>query len=147
MEIVPHINDAGLALVEAFEGDELRAYPDPGTGAEPWTIGWGHTANVHPGMTITQTQAVAFLRSDLEEAEEEVQRCVEVVLTPNQFSALVSFEFNTGSLDGSTLLRCVNAEDWDGAAAQFGRWVHAGGQVLEGLVRRRAAEAKLFLTP
>jgi lysozyme len=85
---MPHINEAGLALIEEFEGDELRAYPDPGTGGEPWTIGYGHTASVHPGETITQAQAVEFLRQDVTNAEKEVAMAVEVILTPNQFSGL-----------------------------------------------------------
>jgi GH24 family phage-related lysozyme (muramidase) len=144
---MPHINDAGLALIESFEGDELRAYPDPGTGGAPWTIGYGHTANVQPGESITEAQAIAFLRSDVAIAEDSVAELVEVTLTPNQFSALVSFEYNTGALAGSSLLGCLNAGDFEGAANQFDRWVYAGGIVLPGLVRRRAAEKALFLTP
>jgi lysozyme len=143
---VPHINDAGLSLIESFEGDSLRAYPDPGTGGEPWTIGYGHTANVHPGMTITQDQAVAFLRNDVAVAEQAVVKLVQVVLNPNQFSALVSFEYNTGLLAGSTLLRLINEKNFSGAADEFGKWVYAGGQIMGGLVRRRAAERALFLS-
>lgn len=141
---MPHVNDAGLSLIEQFEGDELRSYPDPGTGGDPWTIGYGHTINVHPGETITQQQAVEFLRQDVVAAEDEVVRCVHVVLTPNEFSALVSFEYNTGALSGSTLLKYVNQNDMGRAAAQFGAWIYAGGKVLPGLVRRRAAEEALF---
>lgn len=142
---MPHINAEGLALIEDYEGLSLDAYPDPGTGGEPHTIGYGHTGGVKPGDSITKDQAVAFLRSDVAAAEKQVAACVEVTLTSNQFSALVSFQFNTGSLGDSTLLSCVNEEDWYGAKEQFGRWVHAGGRTLAGLVRRRAAEAALFM--
>lgn len=144
---MPHCNDAGLSLIEMFEGERLRAYPDPGTGGAPWTIGFGHTAHVHPGQTITHAQAIMFLRKDLCLAELEVSRVVETVLTPNQFSALVSFEYNTGALAGSTLLKCVNSKDFSGAASQFERWVYADGTALPGLVRRRLAEKALFLKP
>jgi lysozyme len=153
---MPHCNDAGLALIETFEGERLRAYPDPGTGGDPWTIAFGHTAHVHPGDTCTHAQAIAFLRTDVANAEAAVVRGVEVQLTPNQFSALVSFEYNTGALRfqdlngnwiDSTLLGCVNARDWVGAAAQFLRWVYAGGNALPGLVRRRQAESALFFRP
>jgi lysozyme len=142
---MPKINAAGLVLIEMFEGERLRAYPDPGTGAEPWTIGFGHTANVHAGQTITHAQAVAFLKSDVANAEAAVARAVTRTLTPNQFAALVSFQYNTGAFAGSTLAQRVNAGDWLGAAAQFSRWVYAGGAVMAGLVRRRAAERALFL--
>jgi lysozyme len=145
--LMPVTNAAGLDLIESFEGDELRAYPDPGTGGDPWTIGFGHTISVHPGETITQDQAVAFLKSDVAKAEQTVAAAVEVQLTPNQFSALVSFEYNTGALVGSTLLRYVNLKEFTEAADQFGSWIYAGGQAMPGLIRRRAAERALFLTP
>jgi len=146
---MPQLNQAGLDLIEEFEGLSLTAYPDPGSGGEPYTIGYGHTGGVTPGETITQEQAEEFLKSDVAGAETSVENLVEVDLTPNQFAALVSFTFNLGggALAGSTLLALVNSKEFDAAAQQFGRWVYADGQELEGLVRRRAAEAKLFLTP
>jgi lysozyme len=143
---MPQLNQAGLDLIESFEGLRLTAYDD-GTGV--LTIGFGHTGGVTPGETITQEQAEEFLKSDVAGAETSVENLVEVDLTPNQFAALVSFTFNLGggALAGSTLLALVNSKEFDAAAQQFGRWVYADGQELEGLVRRRAAEAKLFLTP
>lgn len=142
---MPHINDLGLALVKEFEGCELVAYPDPGTGGDPWTVGFGHTGpEVCAGHTITQEQADELLRKDLESAERDVADATEVVLTSNQFSALVSFEYNTGSYGTSTLRELVNEQDFVGAAEQFERWAWAGGHKLEGLVRRRAAERALF---
>jgi lysozyme len=149
---LPQINAAGLALIKSFESCSLTAYPDPGSGAEPWTIGWGHTGTVngtavHSGMTITQGTADILLAADLHTFEETVNNLVAHGCTPNQFAALVSFEYNTGSLAQSTLLRLFNAGNIAGAADQFGNWVYAGGQVMAGLVRRRAAEKALFLTP
>jgi len=142
---VPTTNAAGIALIKEFEGCRLQAYPDPATGGDPWTIGYGHTAGVEPGQTVTQAQADAFLISDLRMFEQQVAALVQVVLTPNQFSALVSFQYNTGALDGSTLLALLNQQQFAAAADQFGRWVYANGQVMPGLVRRRAAEKALFL--
>lgn len=144
---MPTTNAAGLDLIRTYEGVRLRAYPDPGTGGDPWTIGYGHTAAVHPGQTCTIEQAAAFLVTDVRDAEKAVSACITVELNPNQFSALVSFQYNTGSLPGSTLMRCVNEKAFAAAALQFGRWIFADGQELPGLVTRRAAEAKLFGTP
>lgn len=146
---MPQINAAGLALIENFEGCELAAYPDPGTGGEPWTIGYGHTGNVHAGETITQPEAVALLGQDVIQAEHEVATLVEVTLTPNQFAALVSFQFNTGALGTSPGLALINAnqgtEAWEDHLCLY---IHGGdGNVLEGLVHRRAAEYALWKTP
>ena len=139
-------NAAGLALIESFEGDELRAYADSG-GVE--TIGYGHTGGVTPGETITQGQAVAYLEGDVQSAANVVARCVEIDLTPNQFSALVSFEYNTGALPGSPGLGCINARQFEQAWDEhFCLWTHdAAGNELAGLVRRRAAEKALFFSP
>ncbi len=143
---MPKVNAAGLDLIKTFEGLSFTAYQDSGG---VWTIGYGHTGtDVHEGLTITQVQADALLDEDLTWAEFEVQRAIEIVLTPNQFSALVSWEFNTGALADSPGLALVNErrfeEAWDD---HFCLWIHAGGTVLEGLVRRRAAERALFFTP
>ncbi len=148
------VNPATLALVKSFEGCVLNAYPDPATGGEPATVGWGHTSaagppSVHMGMTITQAQADAFLEADLNAVAAKVQHVVTHPVTPNQFGALVSFTFNLGlgNLLKSTLLKKVNAGDMQGAAAEFSKWTLGNGHVMPGLVRRRVAEAKLFLTP
>ena len=137
-------SDAGLAITESFEGLRLTAYQDV---AGVWTIGYGHTgAEVHAGLTITQPEADRLLRADLASAEACVNRAVTAALTLEQFDALVDFCFNAGrgSFLGSSLLRKLNEGDAAGAAAQFGLWVHAGGEVVEGLVRRRKAEAAMF---
>ena len=140
---------AGLALLKSFEGCKLTAYPDPGTGGEPWTIGWGHTGGVKRGDTCTQAQADAWLLQDLDRFEQAVERLVSVTLTQNQFDALVSFAYNCGqgSLQTSTLLRKLLAGDYAGAQQQFSRWNRANGKEMPGLTRRRAAEAELFGQP
>lgn len=138
-----HINEKGLALVKEFEGCELEAYLCP---AGVWTIGYGHTFAVEMGQVISETEAEALLREDLKQAEEAVDRLVTVPINENQFSALVSFVFNlgAGAFTNSTLLKKINAEEFD-AADQLLRWNKAGDEELPGLTRRRHAERALFL--
>jgi len=138
----------GLHLTENFEGLRLTAYPDPATHGDPWTIGYGHTgAEVHQGMTITQEQAEEFLMQDVQKAVQTVNSKVHTDLTQNEFDALVDFVFNVGAgnFAGSTLLRKINAGDMEGAALEFEKWTHADGKVMAGLIKRRHAEAVLFL--
>lgn len=137
-------NGDGMSLTEQFEGCELTAYQDQ---VGVWTIGYGHTgADVTPGLTITQDQAQALLAQDIASAAVCVNNLVNVVLTQDEFDALVDFVFNLGSgaFAGSTLLRDINAGDFTAAAAQFDLWDHAGGAVVAGLLRRRQAEEALF---
>jgi len=133
----------GLAITELFEGDVLTAYQDQ---RGVWTIGYGHTAGVYPGQTITQDQAVAFLMGDVAAAVACVNKAVTVPLTQSQFDALVDFTFNlgTGNFLGSTLLKDINAGNFPAAVAQFDLWDHCGGVVNAGLLRRRQAEAAEF---
>lgn len=137
----------GVALIKSAEGLRLKAYPDPGTGGLPWTIGYGSTSGVTRNMLITETQAEQMLAEDLVRFERIVERQVQVPLNQGQFDALVSFTYNVGegNFTKSTLLRKLNAGDIAGAAEQFSRWVHASGKVLPGLVKRRAAERAMFL--
>ena len=134
----------GIDLIKSFEGCRLTAYQDS---VGVWTIGYGHTAGVYQGMTITEKEAEDFLRSDLGTSESAVNRLVTYSMNQNQFDALVSFTFNVGSgnFGSSTLLKKLNQGDITGAANEFDKWIQAGGQVLEGLVKRRAAEKELFL--
>jgi lysozyme len=137
----------GIGLIKSSEGLRLKAYPDPGTGGLPWTIGYGSTSGVTQKMVITEAQAEQMLAADLVRFERAVERLVRVPLNQGQFDALVSFTYNVGegNFTKSTLLRKLNAGDTAGAAEQFKRWVNAGGKVLPGLVKRRAAERALFL--
>lgn len=130
-----------------YEGIRLKAYPDPATGAEPWTIGVGHTGGVKPGDLITHEQAMEFLASDLQKAESAVNNSVRVPITQNQFDSLVSLAFNIGggAFANSTLVRMLNLGDKLGAANQFTRWNKGNGKILKGLVKRRALERAMFL--
>ncbi len=146
-------SDEGIALIKGFEGCRLTAYPDPGTGGSPWTIGYGWTLPVdgkpvRPGMTIDQATADRLLKTGLVSYENDVLKIVKVKLTQGQFDALVSLAYNIGSrvLSTSTLLKKLNAGDIKGAADEFLRWNKAGGKVLNGLTRRREAERALFLS-
>ncbi len=137
------ISETGLALIRQFEGLRLSAYLCPA--AIP-TIGYGSTAGVKLGQTITAERAEQLLREDVRQFEAAVSRLVKVPLKQGQFDSLTSFAFNLGAkaLEKSTLLRLLNAGDYPGAAAQFDRWVYASGKKLSGLVKRRAAERALF---
>lgn len=142
----------GIALIKQFEGCSLTAYPDPGTGGAPWTIGYGWThpvdgKPVKPGMKIDQDTADRLLKTGLVSYENDVLKLVKVKLTQGQFDALVSFAYNVGSrsLSTSTLLKKLNGGDVNGAADEFPRWNKAGGKVMGGLTRRREAERSLFL--
>lgn len=140
------VNDAGVTLVREFEGCRLDAYRCP---AGIPTIGYGATGpDIRMGMRWTQEQADERLAEDLARFAAGVERLVQVDLTDNQFAAIVSFAFNVGlgALRDSTLLRKLNAGDYEGAADQLPRWNRGGGRVLAGLTRRRAAERDLFLS-
>ena len=135
-------------LVKSFEGCVLKAYPDPATGGDPWTIGVGATGpGIAKGVVWTQEQADDRLMADLGRFGRGVWNAIrEKETTQNRFDALVSFAFNVGlgNLLSSTLLRKHVAGDYAGAADQFSRWNKAAGKVMTGLTRRRAAEAALY---
>jgi len=138
------LSNQGAKFIAGFEGFRADAYWDQW--GSVWTIGFGHTGGVRPGEKVTKEQALKVLREDAATAGQAVKDLVDVELSQKQFDALVSFCFNLGggALAESTLLKKLNRGDYKGAQHQFGRWVHAGGQVLPGLVKRRAAEARLF---
>ena len=142
------INSEGLAHIRQWEGLELSAYRDV---AGIWTIGYGHTAAAGPpapaaGMRISETEAVAILQRDLRQFEAAVESKVKVPLNDNQFAALVSFCFNVGAgaFGKSTLLKKLNAGNYDAVPSELAKWVKAGGKTVKGLVNRRAAEAGLW---
>lgn len=134
-------NKAAIDLIKSFESLRLTAYLDS---VRVPTIGYGHTRGVKMGTTITEEQAEALLEEDLAEACRAVETLVRVPLTDNQFGALVSFQFNLGALGKSTLLKFLNKGQYAEAAQEFGKWVYAGREKLNGLIRRREAERKLF---
>jgi lysozyme len=147
------VSPEGIALIKHFEGCKLKAYKCP---AEILTIGYGHTgSDVKSGMVITQVQADALLLKDLAQFEKDVSRLVKVPIMQRHFDALVSFAFNVGSdidddtlaegLGDSSLLRFLNQREYTKAAAEFLKWVNAGGKKLDGLVKRRRAEHIMFL--
>jgi len=147
------IGPQGLALIKQFEGcakrrsdGQFEAYPDPGTGGDPWTIGWGATGKgIAPGTVWTQAECDERLKRDLVRYARDVTCALGGALTTqHQFDALVSFHYNTGAIAKATLTKLHKAGEFDKAAAEFGKWVNAGGKRLKGLVRRRAAEAALY---
>lgn len=141
-------------LVKEFEGFRSTAYLD--TNGLP-VIGYGQTRingqRVRLGQYITQAQASAELKQELDQIQKLVLSYARVELNPHQLGALTSLVFNAGTiiLTDSTLIRKLNAGDYTGAAQEFPRWNKAnqGGKLVPfpGLTRRRLAEKQLFLTP
>ena len=141
------VSGFGIEMIKAHEGLRLMAYPDPGTGGEPWTIGYGHTGNVRPGSAISEEQAEDLLREDLMKFEAAVSELLPIELSQHEFDALVSFAFNVGTyaLKTSTLRRRLVAGEPRCQVYQeeLKRWNKGGSGVLPGLVRRRQEEADL----
>jgi lysozyme len=144
------INENGLALIRKFEGFRGKAYRDA---VGVWTIGYGHTSmaglpQVKTGLTIDRNRATIILAKDVALFAEGVAGLVKVELNDNQFSALVSFAYNVGlgNFRKSSVLTAVNHEDFAAVPRRLALWSKAGGRVLPGLVKRRAAEAELFAT-
>lgn len=128
----------GIELIKSFEGCRLTAYLCP---AGVWTIGYGHTAGVKKGQTISQAQADAYLASDLKKYEESVMK-TGLKLNQNQFDALVSFTYNCGAGNLKILIRNRTLEEIGEAILLYNK---SNGKVLSGLVRRRQAEQDLFV--
>lgn len=144
-----NISQSGVNFIKQFEGLELHAYkPVP---QEPFfTIGYGHySSSVRSDETITEAQAEQILKDDLSTYVAGVTHLLKVPVNQNQFDALTSFAFNCGveGLTKSNLLALVNKGDFIGASNEFGKWIHDGGKVVQGLINRRAAEKALFLKP
>lgn len=138
-------SDKGLDLIKSFEGLRLTSYLCP---ADVWTIGYGHTRGVKPNQTISEAQAESLLKGDLLSFEKSVLSH-KLELNQNQFDALVSFVYNlgAGNFSRSTLLRKIKANPNDPSIEdEFLKWNKAGGKVLEGLTRRRKAEADLYFS-
>lgn len=155
------ISSNGYEFIKRKEGLRLKAYPDPGTGGAPYTIGYGHTDGVRKGDTCTLQQANSWLLADCATAENILNRALPDAhrLTRGQRDALVSFIFNIGPgtrgvKDGfvtlkngqpSTMLRMLYAHNYAAAADQFLKWVYGNGRKLPGLVTRRKEERDMFL--
>ena len=148
------IGPKGMALIKRFEGcawaradGQFEAYPDPATGGAPWTIGWGATgAGIRAGVVWTQAECDARLARDLGRYARDVAKAIGgAPTTQGQFDAMVSFHYNTGAIARASLTRHHVAGRIAEAADEFGKWVNAAGKRLPGLVRRRAAEAALYV--
>jgi GH24 family phage-related lysozyme (muramidase) len=142
------ISQVGINLIKSFEGLSLKAYKVDGANEKYWTIGYGHYgSDVKEGQTITAQKAEELLKKDLKKYVDGVDAAIKVKVNQYQFDACVSFAYNLGvsAFTNSDLCEYINAGKFDKAAGEFGKWVHAGGNVLKGLVRRREAERVLFL--
>ena len=140
------ISQNGIDLIKKFEGCRLVSYQDQ---AGIWTVGFGKTSDVGPGLTITQEQADAFLLNDITHTETGILCMVDVPLTQNQFDALCSFVYNIGrgNFKSSTCLDRLNKSMYIEAANWMLPWHKVAGVENEGLLARRTAERELFLTP
>ena len=141
-------SQAGIDLIKEFEGCVLEAYVDA---VGVLTIGYGHTgSDVKPGMTITEAEAEALLKEDLERFEQAVSHLIKVPFNQNEFDATVSFTFNcgAGALDSSTFKRRINAGEHKSTCfrEEFPKWVNGSNGPLPGLVRRRDAEVALAVS-
>jgi len=140
-------SEHGIELIKGREGFRAVAYPDPATNGDPWTVGFGSTHGVHPGMTVTKQQAHDMLMRDLHLFEAAVEHGVTVEINQDQFDALVSLCYNIGPRNflGSTVLRRLNAGDVYGAADAMLMWDKANHKVMAGLHHRREDERDEFL--
>jgi lysozyme len=148
--------DAGTKLIQSFEGcakplsnGKFRAYPDPGSAdGKPWTIGWGSTGHdVIEGVEWSQDDCDERFSHDMLSYVRQVAHAIgDAPTTQNQFDALVSFHYNTGAIGSATLTTLHKQGHYDRAKAEFGKWVFNNHKAMTGLVRRRAAEAKLYGT-
>lgn len=142
------MRDLGKAfgMIRQYEGFRARAYQDS---VGVWTIGYGTTAGVHSGMVITQAQAETLMEMDVKHRAEMLASWIQVPVTDNQMSAMISLAYNIGMLGihHSRLLADINAGlSKQQCAKDFASWVHAGGHTLPGLVARRKAEAAIFVS-
>lgn len=141
-----------LAFIANKEGFSSRAYPDPPGQSKTFSIAYGHQIVSGDGLTlttvVTEEQGFDLLSNDVQSAVNDVYSAVTVELTPTQAAALISFRYNIGSgaFKSSTLVRLINSGDIAGAAAEFLRWIYAGGKVNNALVSRRNDESALFLS-
>ena len=137
------ISENGLELIKKFEGCETTAYQDS---VGVWTIGFGHTKGVEEGQTCSIEDAESMLADEMNEYEGYINNMVKVELQQHEFDALVAWVYNLGptNLGESTMLKVLNGGQFDRVPDEMNRWTRAGGEILEGLVRRRQAESLMF---
>ena len=137
------ISENGLELIKKFEGCETTAYQDS---VGVWTIGFGHTKGVEEGQTCSIEDAESMLADEMDEYEGYINNMVKVELQQHEFDALVAWVYNLGptNLGESTMLKVLNGGQFDRVPDEMNRWTRAGGEILEGLVRRRQAESLMF---
>lgn len=138
------LSEGGFKRLQKLEGFSATASrPIKG---DKLTVGYGHTAAVKEGQTMTREKATATLEKDVKPFEKAVSNAVKVPLTQKQYDALVHLAFNigTGAFKNSTVVKRLNAGDMEGAKAAWGRFVKAGGKTVKGLVNRREAEISDF---
>ena len=140
-----------LDLIKQFEGFSATAYICP---AGKVTIGYGSTYwedgnPVKMGETISQERATILLQAIVDSFRAKMKAYIKVSINENQFDALTCFAYNVGVANfySSTLLKLINSNKFSEAADQFDKWVYADKKVLPGLIKRRAAEKALFLSP
>ena len=141
------MNQAGIDLLKRFEGFCPAAYPDPATGGEPYTIGYGFTTGVELGDTITPEDAETRLKVEMSKFEIGVSLLVTHPPDPNQLAAMVCLAYNIGlgNFSTSTTLRRHNSGDLYGAANAILLWNRANNKIMQGLINRREAERSLYL--
>ena len=137
------ISEDGLELIKKFEGCETSAYQDS---VGVWTIGFGHTKDVEEGQTCSIEDAESMLADEMDEYEGYINDMVRVDLQQHEFDSLVAWVYNLGptNLGESTMLKVLNGGQFDRVPNEMNRWTRAGGEILEGLVRRRQAESLMF---
>ena len=137
------ISEDGLELIKKFEGCETSAYQD---NVGVWTIGFGHTKGVEEGQTCSIEDAESMLADEMDEYEGYINNMVKVDLQQHEFDSLVAWVYNLGptNLGESTMLKVLNGGQFDRVPDEMNRWTRAGGEILEGLVRRRQAESLMF---
>ena len=137
------ISEDGLELIKKFEGCETSAYQDS---VGVWTIGFGHTKGVEEGQTCSIEDAESMLADEMDEYEGYINNMVKVELQQHEFDSLVAWVYNLGptNLSESTMLKVLNGGQFVRVRDEMNRWTRAGGEILEGLVRRRQAESLMF---
>ena len=151
--LIPMKKSYAEEFISSVEGSHLNAYVDTGG---VWTIGYGNTFNydlnrpVRRGDTITEYQAIKYLRIAANQAANDVLDLVDIPLNQNELDALTSFVFNIGRKQfiTSTILRKLNERRPKiEVAAEFDKWIYDNGKIIPGLRNRRAKEKALFLKP